>query len=432
MGHDDMHQAADGGATSGLPEIRVLPDVLANQIAAGEVVERPASVVKELVENSLDAGADRIEVRIESGGRRLIRVEDNGHGMVAAQARLALMRHATSKIRSVDDLFHIRSLGFRGEALPSIASVSHLELASRVAGEVDGVRIAMKGGAEAAEQRVVMPVGTQITVQNLFYNTPARLKFLRAERTEAGHVSDCIQRLALANPHCGFRLLHNNREMLSIQAGHEERFLRQRLEAVFGADFTDNCLELHGEQEQSSVSGWIGLPELSRSSAMGMHFFVNGRWVRDKMIIQAVREAYRGVMPRERYPVLALFLSVPPGDVDVNVHPTKQEVRFQQKHFVFSLVRRAILSALTQAGGGAAGVVPEGTAGEAVEATLPEAVSRPVRWDPPPASPGSGGGTGGTGGGGRPFLSGATSAFDASRTALRVQEPPLAAPAGSG
>ncbi len=345
-----MNDPSPTGPENGPPAIRVLPEVLANQIAAGEVVERPASVVKELVENSLDAGADRIEVRIDGGGKRSIQVLDNGHGMTDEQARLCLERHATSKIITAEDLFNIHTLGFRGEALPAIASVSHLGLESRVRALVDGVRITLKGGKERNESRIVMPPGTRITVKNLFFNTPARLKFMRTERTEAGHVIELIHRLALAHDHCGFKLLHNNRSLLDIQSGGSGRFLEQRLAAVFGKDFIDNCLEFEGGQEQTTLSGWIGLPTLNRANAGAMHLFVNGRWVRDKTIIQAVRESYRDLMARNRYPVLALFLRLPPRDVDVNVHPTKQEVRFHQQSFIFSLVRRTLAGALASMG----------------------------------------------------------------------------------
>ncbi len=330
--------------------IQRLSEVLSNQIAAGEVVERPASVVKELVENSLDAGASRIEVWIEQGGKRLIRVVDNGHGMEDGQARLALERHATSKIASVEDLFAIQTLGFRGEALPSIASVSHFELESRIAEQVDGVHLAVRGGQWEEESRLVMPVGTRITVRNLFFNTPARLKFMSAENTEAQHVTEWIQRLAMAHPESGFKLWINGRESLEMRAGTGEYWVGQRLATLFGDDFLANCLELESHQEHVAVSGWVGLPALSRSNARSIHLFVNGRWVRDKVIIAAVREAYRDLLASNRYPVLVLFIQVPPDTVDVNVHPSKQEVRFHQQTFVYSTVRRAIEAALATLG----------------------------------------------------------------------------------
>ena len=402
--------------------IQLLPEVLANQIAAGEVVERPASVVKELVENSLDAGASNIEVWIEQGGKRHIRVVDNGHGMTDVQARLSLERHATSKIASVEDLFCIQTLGFRGEALPSIASVSHLELESRTVEQPDGVRLALRGGRLAQENRIVMPVGTRISVRNLFFNTPARLKFMSAENTESLHVTEFLQRLALAHPACGFKLSINDRETMKIRPGTEDYWVGQRLVCVFGEDFLENCLELESSQEQVSVSGWIGLPTLGRSNARGIHLFVNGRWVRDKVILSVVRDAYRDLMPHKRYPLLALFIQVPPAEVDVNVHPTKQEVRFHHKNFVYATVRRAMQAALERVGmrtyqaadvsgqvGDSLGqasappghVFPEQ---DPLIATLPDAVSKPVHWDRQTTTSGqarygrAGGGRGGQGG----------------------------------
>ncbi|MBF0460932.1 MAG: DNA mismatch repair endonuclease MutL [Magnetococcales bacterium] len=375
--------------------IQRLSAILANQIAAGEVVERPASVVKELVENSLDAGANRMEVWIEQGGKRLIRVVDNGHGMEEAQARLALERHATSKIASLEDLFCIRTLGFRGEALPSIASVAHFELESRIAEQVDGVRLVLRGGTLEQESRIVMPPGTRITVRNLFFNTPARLKFMSADNTEAQHVTELMQRLALAHPESGFKLWLNGRENLDIRAGTGEHGVGQRLATVFGDDFVSNCLELTSQQEHVAISGWVGLPTLSRSNARSIHLYVNGRWVRDKMILAAIREAYRDLLAHNRYPVLALFIQVPPETVDVNVHPAKQEVRFHQQNFVYSTVRRAVEAALATLGRrtyqtaespvapGLDRVDPAWADADPLLANLPPAVSQPVHWDRP-------------------------------------------------
>jgi DNA mismatch repair protein MutL len=375
-----------------LPVIRVLPEVLANQIAAGEVVERPASVVKELVENSLDAGATQIEVKIEQGGKKLIRVSDNGCGMSAAQARLSLARHATSKIANVDDLFQIQTMGFRGEALPSIASVSHLTIASRISSEVDGVELEVRGGKNLEESRVVMACGTSITVKNLFFNTPARLKFMRADKTESNHVSEFLQRLALANPQVGFRLLLNGKESLNIKAGSDESEMERRLTTILGNDFASNCLTLDSEQEQVRVSGWLGLPTLHRGSGAGMYLFVNGRWVRDQVINHGVREAYRDLMPRDRYPVVALFVDLPPDQVDVNVHPAKQEVRFHHRNFIHSLVKRALQEALTAMGCRTYHPLVEreeaatpalGSPPSSLSAELPAAVSQLVSWDRP-------------------------------------------------
>ncbi|GAB0056804.1 DNA mismatch repair protein MutL [Candidatus Magnetaquicoccaceae bacterium FCR-1] len=382
--------------------IRRLPEVLANQIAAGEVVERPASVVKELVENSLDAGATRIEVRIEAGGRRLIQVSDNGCGMVAEQARLSLERHATSKIATEKDLFAIQTLGFRGEALAAIASVAHLEMESRVDGEPDGVRLRLEGGADLKENRAVMPVGTRVTIRNLFFNTPARLKFLRAERTEIGHVTELVERLALAHQEVGFKLVVNGHDSLELRAGDDPRHLEARLAALLGRDFVDNCAQFERQHPQANLSGWLGLPALHRANGSSIHLFVNGRWIRDKLINHAVREAYRDLIPKESHPALVLFLELPPGDLDVNVHPTKEEVRFNQRDFIHGLVRSTLGDAL--AGLGARTVragmpfrLPDAPDGDEVlpaGVRLPEAVSQPVRWERPPGPPRGSGGSG--------------------------------------
>ncbi|MBF0440190.1 MAG: DNA mismatch repair endonuclease MutL, partial [Magnetococcales bacterium] len=382
--------------------IRRLPEVLVNQIAAGEVVERPASVVKELVENSLDAGATRIEIRIEGGGRRLIFIGDNGCGMVAEQAKLSLERHATSKVATVEDLFAIRTLGFRGEALSAIASVSHLEMESRVAEEPDGVRLRLIGGKELQESRTVIPPGTQITIRNLFFNTPARLKFMRAERTETGHVTDLIQRLAMVRLDVGFKLLVNGQETLDLRPGEEARHVEARLKWLFGRDFVENCIQFEGSHEQAGLSGWLGLPALHRANAQSIHLFVNGRWVRDKLINHAVRESYRDLIPKESYPAVALFLELPPSDLDVNVHPTKEEVRFHQRDFIHGFVRRSVAEALSSMGArtlqATVPFAPPVTTPPAIpleSIQLPEAVSKPVRWDSPgpflPRTPGGGG-----------------------------------------
>ncbi|MBF0183076.1 MAG: DNA mismatch repair endonuclease MutL [Magnetococcales bacterium] len=368
--------------------IRRLPEQLANQIAAGEVVERPASVAKELIENSLDAAAERIEVTIEQGGRRLLQIVDNGHGMDDDQALLALERHATSKIASLEDLFAIHTLGFRGEALPSIASVSHLELHSRSAAQSDGIRLVLHGGQLQQQQRLVMPVGSRIVVRNLFYNTPARLKFLSSDNTEAQHITELVQRLALAYPHCHFTLTNNGKMTLDIRPGNSEYLLAQRLSAVFGADFVDNCLEVNSEQEDVRVLGWLGLPTLHRSNARSMHLFVNQRWIRDKVIIAALRDAYRDLIATNRYPALALFIAVPAHTVDVNVHPSKQEVRFQQAQFVYGCVRRAVEGALATLGSRTYQALPSQPSAaqndpdeaDPVRAVLPAAVSQPVHW----------------------------------------------------
>lgn len=435
---------------AGRPVIQVLSETLANQIAAGEVVERPASVVKELVENSLDAGATRIGIAIEGGGKQLIRVVDDGCGMEESQAVLALERHATSKLASVEELFAIATLGFRGEALPAMASVSHFELESREAGAPDGVRLTVKGGKLEKRERVAMGVGSRISVRHLFFNTPARLKFLKADTTEAGHVSELVQRLSLAHPAVGFTLTVNGRETFAVRGGESERLVEQRLAAVLGPDFPANCLTVSGEREGSRLFGWLGLPTLNRPSASHQHLFVNGRWVRDKLLNKAVREAYRDLLARDRYPVLALFLELPPDEVDVNVHPTKQEVRFRHQSFVYGLVLRTVEEALARMGartyqgteplgaeGSAAPPLPAAPGGGGVtppRAELPAFASRPVQW--PPGGAGGGGGRGGGGGpwrvaegeGGGPRLP----LGGYGRTPPAVESPPRAAPPPEG
>ncbi|MBF0346883.1 MAG: DNA mismatch repair endonuclease MutL [Magnetococcales bacterium] len=361
--------------------IQLLPEILANQIAAGEVVERPASVVKELVENSIDAGATRIEIEIDQGGKRLIRVADNGHGIPAADVPLALQRHATSKITRVEDLFNIRTLGFRGEALPSIASVSHMELETRTEAAAEGIRIRVQGGKNMETSSLVMAPGTRISVRNLFFNTPARLKFMRAEKTEASHVADMVQKFSLAHPQIAFRLLINGRESFHIREGEDERATRQRLNRIMGTDFSDQCIQFEGEQEGIRLYGWMGRPLLHRANGLAMYFFVNGRHVRDKMMQHAVREAYRDTIPRDRFPTVVLFLDLDPGDLDVNVHPTKQEVRFHHGDLIHSMIRRTLGKALEEFPlRPDPASLPPTMESPIIDATLPEHVSKPVHW----------------------------------------------------
>ncbi|MBF0620593.1 MAG: DNA mismatch repair endonuclease MutL [Magnetococcales bacterium] len=372
------------------PEIRQLSETLSNQIAAGEVVERPSSVVKELVENSLDAGASRIDIAIEKGGKRMIRVMDNGHGMTESQALLALKRHATSKLHSVEDLFQISTLGFRGEALPSVASVSHFELETRIEDEPDGVKISVEGGTVKSTARTVMPVGTRITIRNLFFNTPARLKFMRADRTETNHINELVQRLSMVRPQTAFRLSVNGREVLRVRSGTDKEGEKQRLGSVFGKEFVDNCLEFSVSRGEIDLFGWLGLPTFNRSNGSGINLFVNGRWVRDRVIISAVREGYRDVLSRDRYPVLALFIRIPASEVDVNVHPTKQEIRFRRGERVYGIVKAALAEVLGQMGGDQSHSVSLEQAGrpEQIVADLPSSAIKPASWksDVPPSS----------------------------------------------
>ncbi|MBF0257092.1 MAG: DNA mismatch repair endonuclease MutL, partial [Gammaproteobacteria bacterium] len=328
--------------------IKQLPDQLINQIAAGEVVERPSSVVKELVENSLDAGSRRIEVQIEQGGAKLIRVQDDGCGIPAAELSLALSRHATSKIASLSDLEGVLSMGFRGEALPSIASVSRLSLTSRAAGEDSAWQIDTGQPARPA----ALPQGTLIEVRDLFYNTPARRKFLKAEKTEFGHIETLLKRLALARPEVRFSLQHNGREVFSLAAADSEAERNRRLGLLLGKAFVDQVLSFEQAAAGLRLYGWLGLPTFSRSQADMQFFYVNGRMVRDKLLGHAVRQGYQDVLYHGRHPAYVLFLEIDPAQVDVNVHPAKSEVRFRDGRLVHDFLFRSLhqVLAATQAG----------------------------------------------------------------------------------
>lgn len=314
------------------PHVKILPENLANKIAAGEVVERPASVVKELVENALDAGADNIRVEISAGGRRLIRVSDNGHGMSREDALLALERHATSKITRDQDLEAISSLGFRGEALPSIASVARLRLKTREAGSIEGTEILAEGGVIRSVQACGMAVGTELSVEQLFFNTPARLKFLRSAETEASHVGDLLVRLALSRPERAFRYLNDGREQLQVSPGN----LQQRLQKLVARDTP--LFKVAGETAAASVNGYLAAPAAARSTTAAMFTYINGRFVRDKVVQHAIMQAFRPILEKGRYPLLALFIELPPEEVDVNVHPTKHEVRFRHRQQVHDTI----------------------------------------------------------------------------------------------
>ncbi|QOR39623.1 DNA mismatch repair endonuclease MutL [Billgrantia diversa] len=331
--------------------IRVLDPRLANQIAAGEVVERPASVVKELVENAIDAGSTRIEVELESGGARLIRVRDDGSGIAEDDLPLALSRHATSKIASLEDLEGVASLGFRGEALASISSVSRLELVANVEDDPrSGWRVVAEG--RQMEPRVSPaphPRGTSVTVRDLFFNTPARRKFLRTEKTEYGHVEEAFRRLALSRYDIGWVLRHNQKTVHQLSAGDDAARRERRIAALLGKGFLDNALHLDLEAGGLRLWGWVGLPTHSRAQADQQYFFVNGRVVRDRLVAHAIRQAYRDVLFHGRHPVFVLYLEVDPAVVDVNVHPTKHEVRFRDGRlvhdFLFSSLHRALAEA---------------------------------------------------------------------------------------
>jgi DNA mismatch repair protein MutL len=322
--------------------IRVLPSQLIDQIAAGEVVERPAAVVKELVENALDAGADRIELEIEAGGTRLIRVLDNGCGIAQNELGLALARHATSKIESLEDLESLDTLGFRGEALPSIASVSRLRLTSRVKDSLHGWSIACDGGETSAERPAPHPCGTCVEVRDLFYNTPARRKFLRTERTEQSHLEDVIKNLALANANVEFLLKHNQRKVLQLPKALERGEREARIATICGPEFLEHAIYFEREGAGMRLEGWLAAPTYSRAQPDAQYTFVNGRVVRDKLLRHAVRLGYGDVLFQARQPAYVVFLTLDSRRVDVNAHPAKIEVRFRDSRLVHDFVFRTI------------------------------------------------------------------------------------------
>ncbi|MET0923195.1 MAG: DNA mismatch repair endonuclease MutL [Xanthobacteraceae bacterium] len=334
--------------------VRRLPETTVNRIAAGEVIERPASVVKELTENALDAGATKIEIVTDGGGRRLIRVTDDGGGMGRGDLELAIERHATSKLDG-DDLMQIATLGFRGEALPSIGSVGKLSIASRHAGEPHAWSIEVHGGQKSELKPAALSEGTRVEVKDLFYATPARLKFLKQDRTEAEAVRDVVRRLAMSRPDVAFTLVGEERAPLTWPAalpGAPGRLAR--LADILGPEFRVNAVEVKEEREDVRVEGIIALPTLSRANSLGQYLFVNGRPVRDKLLLGVVRGAYSDYLPRDRHPIVALFVTLPPREVDVNVHPAKTEVRFRNAALVRSLLMHALKEGLARESGRAA------------------------------------------------------------------------------
>ena len=363
--------------------LRRLPDGLINRIAAGEVVERPASAVKELVENSLDAGAGQVDVTLRDGGRALILVADDGHGMGPEELQLAIDRHCTSKLDG-DDLVNIGALGFRGEALPSIGAVSRLTLASRAQGADAAWQIRVEAGETGPVEPARLPKGTRVEVRDLFYATQARLKFLKQPKTELGHVQDTLQRLAMAHPRVGFTLTDGDRQVLrySPATGADLFDARlARLSAVMGKQFADNAMKIAAEREGLRLTGYAGLPTLNKANAQSQFLFVNGRPVKDRLLQGALRGAYQDVLARDRHPMAALFLELPAAEVDVNVHPAKAEVRFREPGLVRGLIVSAIRHQLAEAGHRASGSVAE----QALGAFRPEGA---------PAAP-PGGGRGG-------------------------------------
>ncbi len=356
--------------------VRQLSEGIVNRIAAGEVVERPASVVKELVENALDAGARKIEVVTDGGGRRLIRVTDDGAGMPRDDLALAVERHATSKLPD-DDLNDIRTLGFRGEALPSIGSVARLAITTRHAGEPHAWTIEVDGGEKSDVKPAALGDGTRVEVRDLFYATPARLKFLKTDRTEGEAIRDVVRRLAMSWPDVAFTLAGEERVPVTWAAalpGPPGRLAR--LADILGAEFQANAVEVLGGREGLSVAGFAALPTLTRANSLGQYLFVNGRPVRDKLLIGVVRAAYADYLPRDRHPIVALFVSHDPREVDVNVHPAKAEVRFRDPGLVRSVLIRALQDALARDGQRAAT-----TGGSATVAAFRPAVTPQRGWD---------------------------------------------------
>ncbi len=350
--------------------IRILPATLVNRIAAGEVIERPAAAVKELVENALDAGAKHIDVALENGGKSRIAVTDDGCGMDAAMLSLAVQRHATSKLPG-DDLVHIRTLGFRGEALPSIGAVARLTLTSRPAGSDTAWTLTVDGGAVGAPAPAAHPPGTRVEVRDLFHATPARLKFLKSDRAELAMVLEVIDRLAMAHPQVSFRVTEGGsvkRDYRAAQAdladaAPDEAARLRRLAAVIGRDFADNALPIRAARESIRLTGHAGLPTLNRATPQAQYLFVNGRPVRDRLLLGAVRGAYQDLLARDRHPMVALFVACPAEEVDVNVHPAKAEVRFRDAALVRGLIVSALRHALAEAGHRAATTVAAGALG---------------------------------------------------------------------
>ncbi len=361
--------------------IRLLPPTLVNRIAAGEVIERPASAVKELVENAIDAGASRIEVTLRDGGRSLIAVADDGIGMSPEELSLAVERHATSKLPG-DDLTHIATLGFRGEALPSIGAVGRLAIASRKAGADAAWSLEVDAGVKGVPQPAALASGTRVELRDLFHATPARLKFLKAVRTELDHAADAVNRLALANPQIAFALFDDSRAVLRLaappadllgpRAGGDAAAARlARLAQVMGRDFADNALVLDAQREAVRLAGHAALPTLNRGTAAHQYLFVNGRPVRDRLLHGAIRGAYQDFLARDRHPLVALFVELPAEEVDVNVHPTKAEVRFRDPGLVRGLIVGAVRHALAAAGHRAATTVAGAALGSFRPGTAP-------------------------------------------------------------
>ena len=376
-----------------MTRIRRLPEAVVNKIAAGEVVERPASVVKELIENSIDADATVISVEVRRGGKSLIRIRDNGCGMARDDALLALERHSTSKITGADDLFTVRTMGFRGEALPSIAAVSRIELTTKEQGALGGTRVTVSGGRVEDVRETGAPDGTEIVVRDLFFNTPARRKFLRSDRVELSHIVSAVTWQALARPGIGFTLIADGEEVIEAAPTSDAR---GRVSSLFGPDIAREIIPVGGKDEAITLTGFIGKPGLTRGNRSAQHYFINRRPIRERMLNFAVTDAFGGLLPLRRYAVVFLFLEVGSGEVDVNVHPAKREVRFRNVYRVRDLVRETIADALGNADlspgmglAGLRGAVGESTAGyvtrmdrKTIERIPVESLTRePLPWE---------------------------------------------------
>ncbi len=375
-----------------MSKIRVLSDSLANKIAAGEVVERPASIVKELIENAIDAGATRIDVAIETGGRRLIRISDNGEGMMRDDAILAFERHATSKIKTAEDLEAILTLGFRGEALASIASVAKVKLRTQTAEDLVGTEIDIVGGRMLSVRDTAFAPGTEFEVRDVFFNVPARRKFLKSEATESYHVANLVTHYALANHQISFTLTNNGRDSIRVSPASE---LRERAYQLFGDEFIGGLIEISGQSGDMRVSGFVSSPSAVRTTRESQYFFVNHRYVRDRLLGRALSEGYRAMVPSGTFPSAMLFVELPAYDLDVNVHPAKTEIRFVRAAIVHDLVRDAIRAAISQTRAAATpfGASPVSSAPftegrPAPVVFVPPATTEPMSFDlePPPAS----------------------------------------------
>jgi DNA mismatch repair protein MutL len=379
--------------------IRILPDQVANKIAAGEVVERPASVVKELLENSLDAGATRLRVDVENGGKRLIRVADDGAGMLRDDALLAFERHATSKLRDVGDLLSIATLGFRGEALPSIGSVARVEMETRLRQETTGTRLEIAGGRLLNVSEIAREPGTTVTVRDLFFNVPARRKFLRSEQTELAHVAQLATHYTLAHRDKWFRLQSSSGELLNVSP---VATLRERVFQIFGPEILGELVELGDRERKLTVpaeppeppehktfrlTGFVSRPQVQKSNRNSIYIFVNRRLIRDRLLLHALSSAYHNLMPAGCFPFALLFLEAPYDEVDVNVHPSKTEVRFRHQNFVHDLVRDVIRERLIESKPVSSFPVSPRPAPQPAAAVPPSEASRPRGWISRPLRP---------------------------------------------